>query len=94
MVPPGSIECGHCKGSGHIKCECASHHCKRVENHPLNSVDHEGSFSRQGYSIMVCTKCNRVWGVRYQWDLGAGSDNRYHDFGIGDPFELAKERHY
>jgi hypothetical protein len=44
--------------------------------------------------VKQCGRCGRVWGIRWQYDDGTGSDDRAKDFGFGDPLKLVKERHY
>jgi hypothetical protein len=90
----GNVPCRTCNGTGTVKCECLEHSLKTVDNHPLNTVDWNSGGSRQGYCVQQCRRCGRVWGCRYQFDPGTGSDNHYKDFGFGNPLELATERHY
>lgn len=86
--------CPHCRGTGKILHECQNHQLVTVKNHPLNQTDWEHSGSQQGYVVRQCEVCRRVWGIRYQWDDGTGSDSHEHCFGKGDPFKVAKRRHY
>ena len=90
----GKIPCHYCKGTGLLNCDCRDHWLKTVVGHPLNQLDFDDNYSRQGYVVRVCSQCGKVFGIRYQWDAGTGSDNHIKDFGFGDPFELVKERHY
>ena len=83
------VDCEHCKGTGKVKHECT--YLNVVRNHPLNKKYSCGPYSEEGFIVKQCPTCKRVWGIRYQYGDGTGSDNRYHDYGIGDPLELAKE---
>ncbi len=80
-------ECEYCKGTGKIKHKCRN--LKYIQNHPLNQKFSSGPYSEEGFLIKQCPTCNRVFGIRYQYDEGTGSDDRYHDYGIGDPFKIA-----
>lgn len=92
--PRGLIDAHHCKTCMcRVECQCDGQALKRVEGHPLNQVDWDHHGSRQGYAIMQCGRCGKVWGLRYQWDGGTGSDDRLHDFGWIDPADIT-ERHY
>ena len=88
------VKCHHCDGSGELVHTCEDHHLVRVEGHPLNETDYDAFSSRQGYVVKQCRICKCVFGIRWQYDAGTGSDNHVRDFGIGDPLELVKERHY
>lgn len=96
VTPPtaGLIDAKHCPTcTCRVRCDCPANTMKRVESHPLNTVDWDHPGSRQGYAVMRCGRCGKVWGLRFQWDGGTGSDNRYHDYGFVDPMAVT-ERHY
>ncbi len=94
-LPPGYVRCWHCDGKGFVKCDCPDSRVRRVDKHPLNQTDWDNPYtSMQGYVVKQCLDCGRVFGIRYQWDVGTGSDDHVKDFGIGDPLELVTERHY
>ena len=89
--PRCMVDCPKCDGSGKVLCECK--HLSIVDGHPLNAIDSSGSHRGRGYTVKICRKCGRVWGLRWQWDSGSGGDYDAKDYGFGDPFELVKERH-
>ena len=60
-------------------------------DHPDNSEDWNQSYSTQGYRVYQCKVCGDYWGIRHQWDMGTGHDDRSHRFG-SDISEV--KRHY
>jgi len=72
--------------------ECSRHYprMRKVES-PANSTDSSG-MSSQGYIVYECQVCKCIWGCRYQYDPGTGSDDRWHNFGVIDPTTV--KRHY
>lgn len=93
-LPPGTISCYQCGGKGSAPCDCSDGWLRRVEGHPCNASDWKSYGSSQGYVVKQCCKCGRVFGIRYQYDAGTGSDDHVKDFGFGDPLVLVTERHY
>ncbi len=53
-----------------------------IIDHPENTADRSANApSSQGYQVYKCEICGEIWGCRYQWDPGSGSDNRWKAFG-------------
>jgi hypothetical protein len=86
--------CEKCQGTGKIKHECRTYQLKTIKDHPCNVTDYMDATGSQGYTVQQCVVCQRVFGTRWQFDAGTGSDCHEKDYGIGDPFVLVKERHY
>jgi hypothetical protein len=84
--------CPHCRGSGQQTRPCCDPalDLQRIE-HPLNVVDFDNAphGSRQGYQVYRCTKCNTLWGCRFQWHPGTGHDDSW---AVLD--EINPKRHY
>lgn len=59
-------------------------------DHPDNSVDWDYPDSRQSYQFYQCPICDTIYGERYQYDSGTGSDVRWHRFQDGEEIK----RHY
>lgn len=68
-----------------------SHTLKRVHS-PANGTDWDNEYSRQGYQVHRCQACGKIWGCRYQWDSGTGSDDDWKCFDRIDPKDVV--RHY
>ncbi len=84
------IDCPECGGTGKVQCGCPDCYCQRVEGHPLNATFRESTYSREGYTIKLCKKCGKVWGHRWQWSDGTGSDDVFHDYGFVDPMTVTE----
>jgi hypothetical protein len=83
--------CPHCAGSGERTRECCDVY-KDLEqiDHSLNAKDIDNpGLSHEGYQVYKCKKCNTLWGCRYQWNAGTGSDNRWAELDQKNPV-----RHY
>lgn len=58
-------------------CPCDEHQLQRIDDHPLNRTDWRNSYSSQGYQVWRCKCCGQLWGCRYQYDAGTGSDDKW-----------------
>lgn len=62
---------------------CHQNELHAISDHPLSDRD---NFAMSEYfMVMRCSFCADYWGVRFQYDPGTGSDNRYHRYGPDSP---------
>ena len=68
--------CHHCEDGTRLRqcCDLRRGDLKKLNDHPLTRTDWDYPGSHQGYAVYECDCCGQLWGQRYQWDDGTGSD--------------------
>ena len=86
-----ALPCTECDGKGVITRECCVFEAgdlEPVRHHRLNNVDRPFP-NTQGYQVYRCRHCTQLWGRRYQYNEGTGSDDHWAALDNEKP-----ERHY